>query len=61
LHPGLEQELNTLLGVVSLAQKAFGGERAAAIPPRFAPRCDLEDDVGRGHFAESSTRSRVGR
>jgi hypothetical protein len=61
LHPGLEQELNTVLGVVSRAQKVFGGDSPVVNPPRFAPGRDLENDLGRGHFAESTARSPVGR
>jgi len=50
VNPRLEQELDAVLGVVSRAQKVFGGDTPPVDPPEFAPRRDLEDDLGRGHF-----------
>jgi hypothetical protein len=54
LHVGfhllLEQEAQQVLGIVSHAQHVFGGDVPPAEPPAFAPRCDLEGDLGRGYF-----------
>ena len=47
---GLELQVNRALGVLSRAQKVFGGGRPPADPPVFAPSRELEDNLGRGHF-----------
>lgn len=50
MNSRLEQEAQQVLGVVSHAQHVFGGDVPLAEPPAFAPRRDLEDDLGRGYF-----------
>jgi hypothetical protein len=50
VNPKLEQEATTVLGVVSRAQKVFGGDTSAVRPPEFVAGRDLEDDLGRGYF-----------
>lgn len=50
MNSRLEHEAQQVLGVVSHAQRVFGGDVPPAEPPAFAPRRDLEDDLGRGYF-----------
>ena len=50
MNPGIEREVDRVLNVVAHAQNVFGGDVAPASPPVFAPRRDLEDDLGRGPF-----------
>lgn len=50
MNPRLEQEAQQVLGVVSHAQHVFGGGVPPTEPPAFAPRRDLEDDLGGGYF-----------
>jgi hypothetical protein len=47
---GLQEQTREVLGVLSRAQKVFGGERPPADPPAFVPPPDLEQDLGRGWF-----------
>lgn len=55
----LEQETQQVLRAVSHAQHVFGGDVPPAQPPAFAPRRDLEDDLGRDYFdARAATGSR---
>lgn len=55
MNSRLEQEAQQVLGVVSHTQHVFGGDVPPAEPPEFAPRRDLEDDLGRGYFDTSAT------
>jgi hypothetical protein len=50
VNPRIEQEVDGVLDVVAHAQKVFGGDRPTTDPPAFAPRRDLQDDLGRGHI-----------
>lgn len=50
MNSRLEHEAQQVLGVVSHAQRIFGGDVPPAEPPAFAPRRDLEDDLGKGYF-----------
>ena len=50
MAPRIEREVDNVLDVVAHAQKVFGGDIPPADPPVFAPRRDLEDDLGRGHI-----------
>ncbi|MFA1703542.1 hypothetical protein ACDT10_11540 [Mycobacterium intracellulare] len=50
MNSRLEQEAQQVLGVVSHARHVFGGDVPPTEPPVFAPRRDLEDDLGLGHF-----------
>jgi len=51
VNPRIEREIDSVLNVVTRAHKLFGGDTPPADPPAFTPRRDLEDDLGRGHFA----------
>ncbi|WAJ48022.1 hypothetical protein OK015_28660 (plasmid) [Mycobacterium sp. Aquia_216] len=55
MNPRLEQEAQQVLGVVSHAQHVFGGGVPPTEPPAFAPRRDLEDDLGGGYFSAPGT------
>lgn len=57
MNPRLEQELNTVLGVVFRAQKVFGGDTAPEDPPQFAPSRDLENNLGKGFFGPAAARA----
>lgn len=50
MDTGLQQQVGTVLDVLSRAQQVFGGDRVPADPPAFIAPRDLEDDIGRGCF-----------
>ena len=50
MNPRLEQQANTVLGLVFLAQNVFGRDTAPTKPPDFAANRDVEDNLGRGYF-----------
>ena len=50
VNVAVKAQVHHVLGVLTRAQNVFGGDRAPADPPLFAPVRDLEDDLGRGHF-----------
>ena len=43
-------QADVVLDVLARVQKVFGGDRAPADPPAFAPPRGLEDDMGHGLF-----------
>jgi hypothetical protein len=50
VNPKLEQEAETVLGLVARAQNVFGGDTPPTEPPEFAANRHIEDDLGRGSF-----------
>jgi hypothetical protein len=50
VNPKLEQEVETVLGVVARAQNVFGGDSTPPEPPAFGAPRDLEDNLGKGFF-----------
>jgi hypothetical protein len=50
VNPKLEQETDTVLGLVCRAQNVFGGGTAPTEPPEFAAGRHIEDNLGRGYF-----------
>jgi hypothetical protein len=50
VNPKLEQEADTVLGLVHRAQNVFGGDKPPTEPPQFAADRHIEDNLGRGYF-----------
>ena len=51
MNPRIEREIDSVLDVVTHAQKVFGGDTPPTAPPQFASPRDLADDLGCGLFA----------
>jgi hypothetical protein len=50
VEASLQQQANTVLEILSRAQRVFGGSRPPADPPTHVPPRDLEDNLGRGLY-----------
>lgn len=50
VNPKLEQHTDAVRALIRRAQQVFGSDVTPIEPPVLSADCDLEDNLGRGHF-----------